>query len=232
MPAGRGCASLGDALVVGHLLEDRRVDSVRPEVADPHRGRRGGLDHDGVARGDHARLHDAQVRPGTAGRREAAGEVVVAHADAELVTGLARLGDLEDSRPDPPPVADAGLVEIEADGGEVLAEHARPERGRDGCARARPPVVVLGRVGVHGLVGAAVDAPVGLVVAMEVHALDGDRPVDRVLPDRRGHVPVLPAHRTRSPDVDRPHGTAPVPGFLDQLVHDRLPSTGVRANTG
>src|SRR5262245_66250170 len=64
-------------------------------------------DLDGVAGGERAGAEDTQVGAWPAGRREAAGEGGVAHADAELVAGHARLGDLKQRGHKPPAVADS-----------------------------------------------------------------------------------------------------------------------------
>ena len=52
------------------------------------------------------------------------------HADADAVTGDARLGDLEQRVADPVAVADADLVVGQALDGEVLAELAGGESSR------------------------------------------------------------------------------------------------------
>ncbi len=70
-----------------------------------------------------------------------------------------------------------------APGPELAPELALPERR------------VLGRVGVDGLVGAAVDAPVGLVVALDVDARDAHAALDRRLADRAHQRPPAPHAR-------------------------------------
>jgi hypothetical protein len=95
---------------------------------------------DPVAGADLALADDAQVRPRPAGGGEGLQEFRVAHPDAELEAGKARLGDLELSRADPPAFADQRLAQVDAVNREVVAEGAGP----DLPAELRlPPVVVL-----------------------------------------------------------------------------------------
>src|SRR5581483_5256179 len=108
-------------------------------------------------------------------------EARVVHPLRELPAGDARRCDLEQDRADGPAFADQGVGDVDAARGEVLAEGAGNERATE---LAGPPVVVLAGIGVHSLVGTAVDAAVGLVVAPDVHAADGHAAADRLLPDR------------------------------------------------
>jgi hypothetical protein len=132
---------------------------------------------------------DAQVGAGTAGVREQLDHLRVAEPQAELEARLPGLADLELDGPDPPALADHGICDIDALEREVLAEHARPEV--TGQPR-RPPGGVLGGIRVDRLVGAAVDAPVGLVIAIDVHARDPDAAVHRRLADRAHDGPAAP----------------------------------------
>ena len=76
-------------------------------------------------------------------------------------------------------------------GGDVAAELLRPPRR------------VLARVRVDRLVGTAVDAPVGLVVAGEVDALDAHAALDRRLADRAHQRPAAADRDLLRPaDVD------------------------------
>jgi hypothetical protein len=163
------------------------------------------LDADLVAGLEAAGLHDAEVGAGALRRGEEVGEVVVAHADAELVAGLAGLADLEHDVADRPSVADPGTREVDALGREVLAEGAeRLVGGGVSVAQRRgPPLVVLDGVGVDRLVRTAVHPPVGLVVTRQVDALDPDRSLDRALPDAGGDLAAAPRHGARLADVDR-----------------------------
>src|SRR5581483_12022523 len=67
------------------------------------------------------------------------------------------------------------------------------------------PRVVLDRVGVHRLAVAAVHPPVGLVVALEVHAPHRHPTRHRRLPDARRDLTPVPLGRTRHTDVHRHH---------------------------
>ena len=66
--------------------------------------------------------------------------------------------------PDPPALADLGLVDVDARGGEVLAELAVADRPAE---LVGPGVEVLAREGVDRLVDAAVVLGVGDLVALE-----------------------------------------------------------------
>ena len=64
---------------------------------------------------------------------------------------------------------------------QVLAERARAQLAAElGTPIARLPI----SVGVDGLVGSAVDGPVGLLVAVHVDSPNGHAALDRGLPDR------------------------------------------------
>ena len=91
---------------------------------------------------------------------------------------------------------------VEPAHGEVLAERRRVDRTPE---LARPPVVVLDRVRVHRLVGTTVDATVGLVVAVEVHAPHRDPARDRRLPDPGRDRPPVPLDRCAPAHVHRDH---------------------------
>jgi hypothetical protein len=71
-------------------------------------------DLDWVAGRDVARFDDREVCARTAGAGEAAGELRVVHAYAELEARKARLSYLEDGRADGPAFADAGVGDVEA----------------------------------------------------------------------------------------------------------------------
>jgi hypothetical protein len=150
-----------------------------------------------VARAELARGNDAKVGAGTTGAREQPDHLRVAEPQAELEARLPRLADLELDGPDRPALADHGAGDVDAREREVLAEGAGLERAAEPSG---PPGGVLGCVGVDGLVGTAVDAPVGLVVAVDVDAGDPDTMVDRRLPDRAHHRPPVP-------DADLPGAT-------------------------
>src|SRR5262245_37073279 len=78
---------------------------------------------------------------------------------------------------------------------------------------ARPELVVLGRVGVDGLVPAAVHPQVGLAVAGEVERGDRDSTAHRLLVDPRPDRLASPPHLGRKADVDgeHPHRVPAVP---------------------
>ena len=159
-----------------------------------------GRDHDLVARRDEPRLDDAQIGAGPPRVREAVDEVAVAHPDPELEARLARLRHLEHRTAHRPAVADRRTGQVDAGGRQVLAERRRAEFLAE---LLRPPAVVLERVRVDRLVGAAVDAAVGLVVAREVHICREHRPRDGRLEDRGLHRAPVPLHDPRFADVDR-----------------------------
>ena len=137
--------------------------------------------------------------PGRDDRAKRLQERRVAHPQAELEAREPRLDDLEQRRPDPPALADERARDVDALGGQVLAERGGAERAAE---LVLPAPDLLDRVRVDRLVRAAVHGPVGLVVAVEVDAADGDAARDRVLPDRGlDHAPPA-VDRARAPDVD------------------------------
>src|SRR3954470_9137581 len=184
----------------GGELEQRRLDRHGPR---DHRDRDAVVgaagDLDLVARADLALAHDAQVRAGPLRPREALEHLRVAEAQAELEARKARLADLELDRAEPPALADQRPAHVDALDREVLAERPRTEPDAE---LALPPRRVLARVRVDRLVGAAVDAAVGLVVAGDVHALDADAAAaDRRLADRALHgAATAQADRLRAAD--------------------------------
>jgi hypothetical protein len=111
----------------------------------------------------------------------------------------AGLGHLEQHGADPPALADQRTRHVHVAEGQILAEHSvrhlLVELGL-------PPVDVLASVGVHRLVHPAVDAAVGLLVALYVHAPNGNGTVHRELPDSRLDDGVPATHLTNVGDVD------------------------------
>src|SRR4051794_18417379 len=158
------------------------------------------VDRDRVARADLALAHDPQVRARALGPREALEHLRIAEAQAQLEAREARLADLELDRAEPPALADHRAAHVDARDGEVLAEGAGPELA---AQLGRPPRDVLARVRVDRLVRAAVHAPVGLVVALDIHAGHAHATVDGRLGDRAlDDLSTLPADRLGTADVD------------------------------
>src|SRR6185503_18513850 len=134
-----------------------------------------------VARAELSLADDAQVSAGTVRLAEALDHREIPEAHAELRARDPRLGDLEHGAADPPALADHRARDVEPLRGQVLAEHP----GRDLAVELLgPPLLVLAGVRVHGFVRAAMDAPVGLIVAGDVDALDTNPALDRRLADR------------------------------------------------
>jgi hypothetical protein len=156
-----------------------------------------------VAGGDLAFGQDAQVGPGAAGGGEAGREPPAAHPDAQLEAGDARLGDLQQGPADPPALPHERVAHIDPAQGQVLPEGPRPQLAPD-----------LGGVGVHRLVGPAVDLGVALLVAVDLAPPDPDPPRYRVLPDRGPHRPPPVGDLPGGPDVHR----------LDDARHADLPA--------
>jgi hypothetical protein len=197
---GTGCGSppaVRNTRVVDHVAQYPFGDLVLNQGSDPYRGALRQVDPDRVAAAHGASFDNSQVHAGPARSSELARELVITHPYPELETRLAGLRDLQDGRSCVPPVSDVGVVQVNSYGGEVLSEGPGGQR-----ASARfPPVVVLDGIGVHRLVGPAMDAAVGLVVAGEVHSFDADRAVHRFLPNGRGHRTVAPCDSSRAPDI-------------------------------
>ena len=160
---------------------------------------------DRVARREDARLEHPQVGAGPLPRTEPAyprGVVVAAaaHPLLEVVARRPHRGHLEEDGPDPPALPHLGLVDVDAGGGEVLAELAVAELVAE---LPGPPVQLLTGEGVDRLVRAAVVPSVGDLVTGHSQPVHLDRAGDRRLVDRR--PPDLgPRRVARHPDVDRP----------------------------
>jgi hypothetical protein len=153
-----------------------------------------------VAGADVALVYDAQVGARSARRGEALEKARIAHPQTELEARQTRLRDLQHGAPHGPPLADHRVRDGKPAHRQVLAEGAGAQRG---CELCLPPLGVLGRVGVDGLVGPAVHGPIGLVVTAQVHAAQRDPPVDRALPDRRPDGVAVDLHRARLAHVHR-----------------------------
>src|SRR4051812_12299048 len=144
---------------------------------------------------------DAQVRAWPVRSGEPLEHQRIAEPEAELEAREPGLADLELDGPDPPVLADNGVRDVDAAGGQVLAEHAGAEVVAPQLFR--PPGDVLRRVGVHGLVGAAVHAPVGLIVTGEIDAFDPDASGHGSLADRAHLRPAAPdPDLLRATDID------------------------------
>ena len=135
----------GSPATVARPSASRAVRSTRVATADPGLDGRRHLDRlIGLHRSG---LDDPEVGAEPLGAQEAAGELVVTHADPELEARLAGFGHLEHDVPDEPPVADARGPEVDALRREVLAEGARrlwlrcspPTTGSPRRRRRRPP---------------------------------------------------------------------------------------------
>ena len=137
-------------------------------------------------------------------------EALAAHPRLEGVARGARLDGLQQGAAHPPPLAQHRLVEVDAGGGEVLAEQPRADRPAE---LLLPPVEVLLRVGVDRLVGAAVEPRVPHPVALEPEPVHPDRSVHRRLVDRGLlRAPAQEAWTTR------PTLTDTTCGFIAQIV--------------
>src|SRR5918994_3646139 len=104
---------------------------------------------DRVARLDFALADDGEVEAVEPALEEFGHELVAAHLDPELEAGEPRLGHDQLGGFHSEAGADADVLVEEAFGGQVLAECARAEF--ELWPLARPELVELGRVGVHGL---------------------------------------------------------------------------------
>ena len=133
--------------------------------------------------GSDVALHlDGEVVAGAAAGEEPLDHVLPAEAKPELVARHPGLSDDQLRGADAESVADRDLLlERHPLDREVLAEGARS--GSSSPSSLPPERVVLERVGVDRLRGAAVDGEVGLAVAVEVEAADRHPPLDRLLED-------------------------------------------------
>ena len=185
------------------------------------------LDHDRIAGLDRARRDHPQVGAGPGGLGEPPDPARPAEPALEGAARDPRAADLEQHLvADPPALADQRVVDGHALGGQVLAEDAVAQPH---AQLGLPPVEIFPRVGVHGLVVAAVvshvvdpvagqaDGP-GALRAGRGH-LDG--PAHRPLVDagERDRLPRVVAGRT---DIDReqPHISQrkyPCPGLANRF---------------
>ena len=147
---------------------------------------------DAVARSDVALRLDCEVVARAAAGEEPLDHVAATEAKPQLVTGQPRLGDDELGGADAEAVADGHvLLERQPVDRQVLAEGSE----RQLVSELRPPEgVVLERVRVDRLRGAAVDGEIRLAVALEVQASERDATLDRCLEDRGRHLASVPAH--------------------------------------
>jgi hypothetical protein len=142
---------------------------------------------------------DREVGARTPGTGEAPREQWVGVAQPELEARQPRLADLQHRAADRPPLADSRPAHVDAAQREVLAEGAGTKWSTE---LPLPPGRVLERVRVDGLVRTAVNGPVGLIVASQVHSLERDGSCDRVLPDRGRDRALSDTDRTDLADID------------------------------
>src|SRR4029453_16922188 len=126
--------------------------------------------------------------------------------------------ELDPDRADPPAFTDRRVRQLDAFNGEVLAELAVTQV----TAQHRPPPVeVLSRVRIEGLLGAAVIGLVGLLVGHQPQRRHADRSGLRLLVDRRA-LQIPPRHSLGAARVDREKPSSrhtptllPPPGSID-----------------
>src|SRR5262249_55272989 len=112
------------------------------------------LDHPDLIAGAEFALDDnSQVSPGTHRLGEATRKHVIVHSNPEPPTGYSRLGNLNNSSPDLPTLADQRFVDVDPFSGEVFAKLTECQRPVD---LLFPPPSVFDRVGVDCLIGSAV----------------------------------------------------------------------------
>jgi hypothetical protein len=141
---------------------------------------------EGVARLDFAFSFDRAIETAAAAEQKALQHVIALKFGGQLVAWSSRLADHHNRGTDLKPIADVKFVFRKACGREVLAKHAPGQI--DARQLLLPIGIMLGGIGVHRLVGTAVDAKVGLAIAIEVqgaqphpirHGLFEDSCVDR-----------------------------------------------------
>ena len=126
-----------------------------------------------------------QIETGALAVEKALHHLGAAKFDAELEARHSRLRHGELRRADPEPISDLHSPFEEPLGAEVLAEGSP---GKVHAAKLAAPVgVVLGRVYVHGFVGAAVHGKVRLPIAVQVELRNMNAGFDGALPDGRPH---------------------------------------------
>jgi hypothetical protein len=114
----------------------------------------------------------SQVGPGSQGPGEASGKGPIVHPDSKPPARDPRLGNLENSRPDLPTLADQRIVHIDPFRREVFAKFA-------GCQRSTellfPPACVFHRVCVNRFIGSTVCLAICLIVSIEIYTSSRDR---------------------------------------------------------
>src|SRR3546814_20566660 len=100
-------------------------------------------------------------------------------------------------------IAEAHIALYHPVGREILPECARRGEQRVRTERVGPEGIMIARIMVDRLVGAAVDRQVGLLVARDAEEADGVRPFDRIFRDRARLSPVAENEIARASCTER-----------------------------
>lgn len=158
-------------------------------------------DGDWIGGADLALARDGEVEASSAAEKEPLHHVVSLKFDSEFVAGETRLGYDNFGGADGIAIAEVdGLFEQAAINGEVLSKAAEGQ-GVPGQLYF-PEFVMLDGIAVDGFEFSAVDAEVGLTVAVEIEFAESDAARDRLLIDAGGYLCPVPCDLSREPDVD------------------------------
>jgi len=155
-----------------------------------------------IAGADITLLAYPEVETQPAARLEARREVeLLSHSYGKLVTGDARLGDLEQHGANAEQVAHAGRIFADAGDGEVLAKLT--ERQVSTPELGLPEPVVLVGIGVHGHVSSTVDTAIRLAVAIEAERACSHACAHRLFEDPGRHRLSAVGDFPGETDIDR-----------------------------
>ena len=163
-----------------------------------------------IAGADLTFLYDAKIKAGPVVRDQQRGDLRSVQPDADTVTGVAWLADLDNGAADPEAIADADFVIGEAIYREVLAKIP----GHEVCSAkiAGPVPVGIKLINQQRSLLAAMAAEVALTVAIEIEPAGENPPSHWRFPNRRPDSPAPPCHVLRKSDINRNdhshHGTS------------------------
>src|ERR1700688_1630144 len=156
---------------------------------------------DGVQAFDDSVFEHAGVPTRTAGPQHHARKPWISETERKLEARLPRLRYLQQRRTGPQDIADANCVLVEAERREVLAKAPWHEHGGILGQFALPRSVMLSRVEVDCLLGAAMNRGICLGVARHAKPSDGDRTHDGQLYEATRNS--IRPERRNSPDLNR-----------------------------
>jgi hypothetical protein len=156
---------------------------------------------DFVAGAYHALLQHAEVEARPSAGCQQGRHAWFVHANADAITGNARLSDLEQCGADAIAVTDAHGIVGQAFDREILAELSVDEAGS--LQLLLPIAIGFDLVDEDGALLTAVSGEVALTVAVQIQPAGPATAGDRILPDRSVHRATLPLDVARKSDIHR-----------------------------